>query len=496
MITLTKSENYKEEYSCSIVQIGELFPIEGSDFLAKTLINGFSIVVRKDEVHTGDVMFYVANECQINHNFLAKNNLYEDYHYNSNVEEYEKVLAEKGKDEARKLCGYVPKTGRIRIIKLRGCPSMGVLFSRDSMAKWKSGFKDFDINSHIGEFFDTINDDLFVKAYVPFVPEVNRRNRNSKRNKKLARFDRLIAGQFRFHYDTNQLQVNMHNINPEDSVCISVKMHGTSAIFGNVLVKKPISMSLGQKAVRKQLKYQIKLARKQKNNKRVEKFMKILKPNYTIGYGNIYSSRTVIKNQYINSKVTKGFYNTDVWGYINDIIKNYIPKDMLIYGEIVGYLPNNFKMVQKDYDYGCDMGTCKLMIYRIVMNRPNQEPLELDVKDVLAWTNTLIKKEPKLKEFIYPIPILYNGTLKDLYPEIDTNWHENVLEALKVEKRFGMEENEPLNKKAMPREGIVVRIDKDKIPRAFKLKCIKYIEKESKNVDKGEVDIEMIQTDY
>lgn len=498
MITLSKSEHYKEEYSCSIIQVGKVEPIEGSDFLGKTIVNGYSIVVRKDEVKEGDVMFYVSNECQLNLKFLSKNNLFEDYILNSNYKEYEKILAEQGKDEARKVCGYMPKTGRVRMIKLRGVPSMGFIFSRDYMANWKESFADFNMSEHIGEFFDTVNDDLFVKAYVPYVSQNHKGSGKNKRDKKIKSFNRMIPGQFRFHYDTNPLGVNIFNIKPDDKVCISVKLHGTSFIGGNILIKKPLSISLGQLAVRKQIKYQIKKAYKFNDNKRLNKYLKLAKPNYTVGYGNVYSSRTVIKNQYINKQVGSGYYNVDVWGYANDRIKKYIPKDMLIYAEIVGYLPKSNKMIQNNYDYGCEIGTCKFMPYRISMNRAGQEPLELDVKDVLAWTNTLIKKAPELADFILPIPILYDGTLQDLYPNMDivNHWHEDVLEALKVEKSFGMEENEPMNKIKMPREGIVIRIDEDKIPRAFKLKCEKFLLAEGKRIDKGEKDIEMDQTEY
>lgn len=45
----TKSKNFKSEYSCAVVRIGKLTPIEGSDFLAKTDIFGVQIVVRKDQ---------------------------------------------------------------------------------------------------------------------------------------------------------------------------------------------------------------------------------------------------------------------------------------------------------------------------------------------------------------------------------------------------------------------------------------------------------------
>ena len=55
---LTMSENGKSEYCCSVVKISELTPIEGSDFLAKTNVLGTQIVVRKDMVKEGDIMFY------------------------------------------------------------------------------------------------------------------------------------------------------------------------------------------------------------------------------------------------------------------------------------------------------------------------------------------------------------------------------------------------------------------------------------------------------
>lgn len=50
----TQSENFKSEYSCAVVRVGELIPVEGSDFLAKTNVFGTQIVVRKDQVKEGD----------------------------------------------------------------------------------------------------------------------------------------------------------------------------------------------------------------------------------------------------------------------------------------------------------------------------------------------------------------------------------------------------------------------------------------------------------
>ena len=41
------SENGSHEYCCTVVRVGELTPIEGSDFLMQTMVNGNSIVVSK-----------------------------------------------------------------------------------------------------------------------------------------------------------------------------------------------------------------------------------------------------------------------------------------------------------------------------------------------------------------------------------------------------------------------------------------------------------------
>ena len=124
--------------------------------------------------------------------------------------------------------------------------------------------------------------------------------------------------------------------------------------------------------------------------------------------------------------------------------------------------------------------------------------------------------------------LLYHGKFKDLYPELDVNsetWYEDMLANMKIEKRWLMEEKEPLchrldkviskkrdelngykkgsaaYKKAKkeldalieeeaPREGVVIRIDNDIMARAWKLKTLKHYELSKKAHDKGEVDME------
>jgi hypothetical protein len=212
-------------------------------------------------------------------------------------------------------------------------------------------------------------------------------------------------------------------------------------------------------------------------------------------YGPVYSSRKVIKNRYINKEVNGGFYEKDVWSEWGDIIYPYIEPGMTIYGEICGYVTGTESMIQKTYDYGCEVGKNKMMVYRITTTNENGTKREWEISEVKEWTERLVKEHPEIADRIHVIDVLYHGTLQDLYPELSLteHWHENVVANLRNDKkRFHMETNDPLCKNKVPFEGIVLRIDGDEIKEAFKLKCEKFLSKERKDMDEGNVDIEMV----
>lgn len=586
----TMSENGKSEYCCSVIKVGELTPIEGSDFLAKTEVFGTQIVVRKDQVHEGDIMFYAANETALNADFLSKNNMFEIgcREMNANaaqvaeiMKEYEekyknqadalraqakgikssidsmtnavnkakkslkkidekydtyddikkadadserKILEEKirdltsktlektvqytnlkkkieelveaGKpivDEAKKLCGFFNKYGRVRCIVLKGCPSFGFLFGIHEMAKFCPEVEGMNLDEYINQDFDTVNGVLFVKAFVPPVkPENVRKSRDEKRNKKVKRFDRLVDGEFSFHYDTSALQKNISIINPEQKLTISVKLHGTSVIIGKLHVKEKKNIAIYKKIWNFLI-----------DNTGL--FPKSRFIDYNIVYGPVYSSRTVIKNRYINDEVGSGFYGTDIWSEFGEIIYPYLDEGMTVYGEIYGYLTGTQTMIQKHYAYECTEGENKIMLYRISTTMEDGKKFEWNVQEVYDWTSKLIQRMKDAGDEnwkrIHPIDILYHGTLKDLYPDVDTenHWHANILEKLKNDKEhFGMEEYEPLcTHEKVPREGIVLRIDDDPIREAFKLKTTSFTLGEAVLYDDDDyVDMEVQQGDY
>lgn len=460
----TQSPNIKKEYCCTIVKISDVTPIEGSDFLSTTLVNGFPVVVRRDQVKSGDLLFYVANECQLSEDFCRENNLYDDRELN--------------KDKEKK--GYLNKYGRVRIVKLRGQASMGLLISKEDMMNYIK--EDFTKEMKEGLEFDMIQDKLFVKAFVPPVKHEDRQKTN-KRNNKLPLFDRMIPGEFSFHYDTDQLEKNITSFKPDDEVTISVKLHGTSAIIGNIRTREP--------------KWNNSLYIKYFNY--LPKFLQFTKERYDY----VCSSRSVI----IDGKISPSGQEKPL-GDVQKMIYQYkelissqdiLNPGMTIYGEIIGYYPNSNTAIQsiggKAYDYGCKRGENKLMIYRITTHLSDDTHYEWDVNEIREWTYHMLAEHPDLSNKIHPIDVLYIGSLRDLYPKLDTSnhWHESLLENLKNDKVFDMEDNEPLCHNAVPREGLVIRKNRDIVKEAFKLKCMKFRFKEAEDIDKGKVDVETSQ---
>lgn len=475
--------NYSPNYLATICKIGEVFPIEGADRLVKTVINGYDIVIGKDN-KPGDIVVYFPVETSICGAFLSANNLYErpEFERNSNAEETKELIVKAenaSTDEERanivaeikSKCGFFGKHGRVRILKLRGQYSQGFICGIESMVKYDASLADVKWEDLVGTQFNEVNGNEFCWKYVPATKEVRSGGGSDrawrKRMKHIARFDRLIDGQFAFHYSTQMLNEHADVLSPDDIVTISTKRHGTSVIIANVLCNRKLSAW-----------------------EKIKKFfgLRVVEKEY----GNIYSSRSVIKNRYLN-KDTHDYYGTDIWGCVNRDFGPYLDKGMTIYGEIVGYTEGTQKMIQKSYDYGCREGQWKFMPYRITITDENGDKTEWNVAEVDAWVRKLVGEHPELSEKTLFMDIRYHGRIGDLYPDLDESqhWHENLLAKMKCDTtHFDMEKNDPLCKNKVPYEGIVIRIDNDKFARAFKLKCQAFYSREAKQHDEGQTDIE------
>lgn len=523
------NENSNPNYLATICKIGTVTPIENSDHLCKTVVNGFDIVI-DNSMKEGDIVMYVPAETAICPEYLSKNNLYEisEYEKNSNADEVgtllekAKIAKSEGKlddydnymSQAKPMVGYFNKHGRVRVIKLRGCPSEGYVTPVSSLVRYKDELANVDWESLVGTSFSHIGDDEFCHKYVPPIREGrggNGQRQYNKRMNKLKNFDRIIEDQFKFHYDTQMLASNMHKFSPDDNVVISKKIHGTSTCLSNILVKRKLTLW-----------------------DKIKKFFG--KTVVEKEYGNVYASRSVIKNRYLNKTAGPGFYGTDVWGACNEVFKDYLDKGMTLYGEIVGYLPGSSTLIQKDHDYGCEVGEWKLMPYRIKITDEIGNENEWELVDVDNWTHRLVENHPELAKNVLYLEIHYNGRFGNLYPDLDesNHWHENVLERMKNDTdKFGMELKEPLchlwekeaenakklldaaiergdskknvkklqseyekfEAKRAPVEGIVIRKVADETAEAWKLKTFAHYHREAIQHDAGEVDIEEAESE-
>lgn len=508
---LTASADMKREYCAKVVRMGLMHPIEGADRLEQTFVDGNSIVVPKGVYEPGEAVVYCSNETQINRNFLAANNQFEftERRLNANHAEVEALLREGREEEARRRVGFFGKQGRVKLIRLRGCPSYGCIFKKEQLATWNHKLHEINLEDYLTTDkngyehpyrFDTVDNTLFVQAYVPRSGQRRRKDISQRFNRRLQRFDRLIPGQFVYHYETDTLNGNMWRFRPETVVTISLKMHGTSVCLANVLTKIPVKVSIaGQKINRRLMRRQAAACKqtarfpwqRKEQARELERIQRQMVRAYRTGYGPVWSSRGVIKNRYINPGVTEGFYEVDLWSQYGEMMQPYISEGLTVYGEICGYLTGLDRMVMKNYDYGCRRGENFLMPYRITHTSPTGVKTEWSVMQVREWTENLLRQHTELQGRLRPIEVLYHGTLADLYPSLDRSqfWHESVLEALKADtEHFGMELNEPLCQNTVPREGICIRIAGDRTPQCFKLKTTAFFHRETKLIDQGVLD--------
>lgn len=452
---LIQSKNANVNYLAKIVKIDNFHKHSDPEVtkLKCCCIDGFNIITGIDS--EPGLYVYFPTACCINPKFLSYANLYR--HGELNVDQTK--------------TGMFEDNGRVKAIRLRGELSEGFIIPIVVLENWVMSTVNVELKVEEGTEFDSIEHDgktFWVnKKYIPKNARTSGApgSGNSGKGKQPKGLDKIIENQFRFHYDTVLIKKCPHVLHPNDLISITSKVHGTSGISAYVLCKQ-------------ELNWKQKIARWLTG----EEFDK---------YDYLYSSRSVIKNQYYNKSVQGGFYGVDVWKYADDIVRPCLSKGMTAYYEIIGFLPNG-GYIQKNYDYGClpPVGDeaytygkhFKVQIYRVTITDVSGKVHEFSAREVQLWAQMV---------GLVPVEQYYYGYAKDLYPDLDPSehWNENFLSKLANDKNFYMECNSPTCDNKVPHEGIVIKIENMK-SEAFKLKCFKFLDGEGKALDKGEVDIE------
>jgi hypothetical protein len=432
-----------ENYAATIVKISNLISLEGCDNIQGTTIFGNHVIIAKS-VKEGDVGIFFPIESKISDVFLKANNLYDKPEIN--------------KDTTVK--GFFNYKGRVRCVKLRKFPSEGFWIPIESLNNCEVDYERNVFKENTT--FDHINGIKICEKY--FVP-VRNSGTGQKRNekKKKTRFSKIIDSQFRFHTETAQLGRNLHRFNPDTLLHLSFKLHGTSGISSYVLCKKKLSFI-------KKL------------------FLKFKLDVNTTFYDYVYASRKVIKNSDLCEN-QGGFYKEDIWSIAHEELKPFLQKGMTLYYEVVGYLPSG-GMIQKDYDYGCEKGQHKIFIYRITETNADGKVFEFSGPQVQLWCK---------HNGLNAVPELYYGKVKNL---ISNNYGDSLFNNLSTQQEYFqeyflktlmekyLEKDCYICKNKVPEEGCVIRIEDTLDIESYKLKSLKFYERETALLDKEEINIE------
>jgi RNA ligase (TIGR02306 family) len=310
----------------SLSRVEELIPIPGKDRIEVAKIKGWNCIIEKGH-RVGELAIFIPPESIVPENVVDALNL-----------------------------GYLKKNGRVGTIKLSGVVSQGLVL-------WPSKLLHPEIFSNIEEAVnyvvigkqrfnegDNMAEVLGVKKYEPPEPTFSigpkKESIKEQWQKLLAkeitlrRFVTKSVGIIKDQYFTPKKKLNplfdkytdIENVKhyntvfkPGELVVMTEKIHGTNFRAG--CLPRYVTGTLLRRL------YQYVMSSMGKK------------------YEFVYGSHTVQKTM-MNSKT--GFYAGDVYGMISDRykLKEIIPQDYIVYGEIYGTNPENKSPIQKHYQYG------------------------------------------------------------------------------------------------------------------------------------------------
>jgi len=426
-----------KNYCATIVKITNINSLTNCDNISSTIIFGNQVII-SNAINIDDLGVFFPVESCIAQPFLAHNNLYRDKFLNINY--------------GKEMAGFFDQSGRVKCVKLRGHKSEGFWIPIESLL-FIPNFSRTDIKEGIE--FDYIDGIKICEKYVlKHIQEPI--SKKDKLNNRITRFNKIIDNQFRFHIDTEHFGKNLHKFEIKDLITITEKLHGTSFIVSNILCNRKLTWK-----------------------DRIAKFFGAEIRN--VEYDNIYASRKMIKNPYLYESNHSNYYTVDVWKTINDELKSYLEKGMTLYGECVGFL-NDGGAIQKKYDYGCKPKQHENYIYRITTTNEDGKVFEWSFIQIKQWCKKIGLKS---------VPLHYYGTIENFLIKYninfsDNNWKEQFNNKL-VE--LYLEQDCILCKSKVPNEGIVIRKETLDIE-PYKLKSFRFKELETKQLDKGELNIE------
>ena len=405
-----KLETTDTNYNAIIVKCNNFVDLEWCDNVKGLPMFWRQAIVSKDlQPWTLGILFWP--EVALSHSYCNHNNLYRHSELNANPE----------------IQGYISDNGRVKALKFRWHTSNALFMPLESLSYLNIPFNTLNV----WDIFNNIDGIEICKKY-RIIDDTNKHT--AKTYEKT--WSRITNKTFPEHTDTENYWRNVWMLKDNDWVVVTQKIHWCASRFWY-------------------LQSQLKPKWRQK--------MLWTQPTE---YEHHFGSRRVIKT--LDTKNSKSFYKTDVRWKVNERIQDVIPKNWIIYWEIVGRDWN--KPIQKWYTYDVPEWAVELYVYRISVVNPDW------ILSDLSWTAI---KEFCIKNGLKYVPELWVWRHQDL----------NIDEFM--DKRYAdMWYNAvPLSDKSLPDEWVVVRREWI-IPYLLKAKCSSFLEHETKLLDTGVVDLE------
>lgn len=422
-----------ENYSAQIVRVTKFNQLENCDNVLGVPMFGYQAIVSK-KTKEGELMVLFTAETKLSKDYCYHNNLYRKSEMNRDKE----------------VSGYLEEKGRVKALKFRGHNSSALLMPLSSLS-----YLNINIDKlKEGDIFDSINGVMICEKYIIKQNKEKKLQNNLRGKNKI--FNRVEAKLFPEHIDTVNYYRNEHKIGDDEIIIATTKLHGTSGRVGNILVKRKLGLF---ERILKKLGFKIQ----------------------DTEYDYIAGSRRTIKDPKSNREFNN-YYTNDIWNENLKKLGNVIPKNYILYGEIVGY--DGVSEIQKNYTYDLTSGNFEFYVYRILVNNPDGFNVDLSWAQVKEFC-----KDNGLK-YCSEIFVGKHSEFKKIYPEfIDKKHYDLWLENknLMTEEPIKCSNDSPCD------EGICVRVER-MTPYITKIKYPLFMKHETGLLDEGIIDLETSQS--
>jgi hypothetical protein len=441
-------------YKAIVTSLKNVRPHTNADRVQLATCHGNQVVISLTSTE-GELGVYFPSDGQLSSEFCKANNLYRDSELNSDNEK----------------TGMFDTNRRVRAQKFRGEISDGfwVPISNFSFIKGSvlvdEGFE-----------FDELNGTLICSKYInPATAKVARENQGKKT--RTAKTSIM----FKEHFDTEHFGKNIFKFEPDHTIIITEKLHGTSGRIGHVMVERDLNW-------------------KEKIGKRLG--LKVQENEWKYMNG----TRRVVLEETSGTQ----FHDPTIRDKAYNLFKDNLRKGETVFFEIVGsestgamIMPSvdTTKMGDKEftktygksmaYTYGTEPGQCEVYVYRMTLTTEDGQSIDYAWEDVVKRCNEIgVKTVP----FITKTTLTEIGmavTMKTGTPSFEYNDRDAKDEFERLITLYGSGPSTLDNRHI--KEGVCVRIEGGLYNQTFKYKSFEFKVLEGIIKDSGVIDAEEAQ---